>query len=156
MISQRRHQGTALRWKTFFFNNPRVYMKIVAINRRGRRLASARSRSGSDNTPCCHSRPSRRFATSAPRKRWIFDHSRTKDSLCKERGTPHLCGSPLPSHGLAFTLLWRFRTIGEFRPLRRATNAPRVGSAPPFEKGGRKLSPWFIWPINPNLSFSIP
>ena len=26
-------------------------------------LASARSRSGSDNTPCCHSRPSRRFAT---------------------------------------------------------------------------------------------
>ena len=27
----------------------------------------------------------------------------------------------------------------EFRSLRRATNAPRVGSAPPFEKGGRKL-----------------
>ena len=27
------------------------------------RLASARSRSGSDNTLCCHSRPSRRFAT---------------------------------------------------------------------------------------------
>ena len=31
-------------------------------------LASARSRSGSDNTPCCHSRPSRRCATSTPRK----------------------------------------------------------------------------------------
>ena len=55
------------------------------------------------------------------------------------RGPPHLCGSPLPSRGSAFTLLWRLGRIGEFRSLRRATNAPRVGSAPPFEKGGRKL-----------------
>ena len=46
---------------------------------------------------------------------------------------------PLPSRGSAFTLLWRLGRIGEFRSLRRATNAPRVGSAPPFEKGGRKL-----------------
>ena len=37
------------------------------------------------------------------------------------RGTPHLCGSPLPSRGSAFTLLWRFGRIREFRPLRRAT-----------------------------------
>ncbi|MGM9632357.1 MAG: hypothetical protein ACI3XL_04620, partial [Eubacteriales bacterium] len=27
-----------------------------------------------------------------------------------------------------------------FRPLRRATKATRLGCAPPFEKGGRKLS----------------
>ena len=43
------------------------------------------------------------------------------------RGTPHLCGSPLPSRGSAFTLLWRFGRIREFRPLRRAT-ADRGGS----------------------------
>ena len=43
------------------------------------------------------------------------------------RGTPHLCGSPLPSRGSAFTLLWRFGRIKEFRPLRRAT-ADRGGS----------------------------
>ena len=43
------------------------------------------------------------------------------------RGTPHLCGSPLPSWGSAFTPLWRFGRIREFRPLRRAT-ADRGGS----------------------------
>ena len=32
-------------------------------------LASARSRSRSDNTPCCHSLRSRRYATSSPTKR---------------------------------------------------------------------------------------
>ena len=35
--------------------------------------------------------------------------------------------SPLPSRGSAFTLLWRFGRIREFRPLRRAT-ADRGGS----------------------------
>ena len=25
-----------------------------------------------------------------------------------------------------------------------ATNAPRVGAAPPFEKGGRKRQPWLV------------
>ena len=48
------------------------------------------------------------------------------------RGTPHLCGSPLPSLSSAFTLRWRFGRIKEFRSLRRATNAPRVGSAVAF------------------------
>ena len=33
----------------------------------------------------------------------------------------------------------RKRRYGEFRPLRRATKATRLGCAPPFEKGGLKL-----------------
>ena len=40
--------------------------------------------------------------------------------------------SPLPSRGSAFTLRWRFGRIRGFRSLRRATNAPRVGSAVAF------------------------
>ena len=43
----------------------------------------------------------------------------------KIMGKPHLCVFPL-SASPKFTLLWRFWTIGVFRPLRRATR----GSAP--------------------------
>jgi hypothetical protein len=71
------------------------------------------------------------------------------DSRCNERETPHLCGlhfacgeaSPVANATFPsfrpwrkFTLQWRFRTIGEFRPLRRAT-AALGGRAKPFEKG---------------------
>jgi hypothetical protein len=40
-----------------------------------------------------------------------------------------------------------------FRRVRAATNAPRVGFAPPFEKGGRKLPDKLAVksPINQNL-----
>jgi hypothetical protein len=55
------------------------------------------------------------------------------ENACVERGTPHLCGSPLPSCGSAFTPLWRFGRIKEFRPLRRAT-ADRGGSDKPLER----------------------
>ena len=49
------------------------------------------------------------------------------ENACVERGTPHLCGSPLPSPSSAFTPLWRRGRREEFRPLRRAT-ADRGGS----------------------------
>ena len=49
---------------------------------------------------------------------------RFRVTLCKERGTPHLCGSPL-SATPKFTLRWRFLTIRSFaacarRPTLRA------------------------------------
>ncbi len=47
------------------------------------------------------------------------------------------------------------RLCRRFRRLRAATNAPRVGSAPPFEKGGRKLPKdnAVAFSLNPNLSY---
>ena len=43
------------------------YIKVsLRITRAVRGLAAARSRSRSDNTPCCHSLRSRRYATPAP------------------------------------------------------------------------------------------
>jgi hypothetical protein len=60
---------------------------------------------------------------------WSQRKKRVSDSknTCVERGTPHLCGSPLPSYSSAFTPLWRLGRIGEFRALRGAT-ADRGGS----------------------------
>ena len=62
---------------------------------------------------------------------------RLKLHLWYTRENPHLCVFPLLPLA-KFTLSWRLRTIGEFRPLRRATNAARVGSRSLFEKSDAK------------------
>ena len=61
-----------------------------------------------------------------------------KESIRITRGTPHLCGSPLPRRTLAFTLLWRSGRIRGFRPLRRAT-ADRGGSDKPLKRLDRNF-----------------
>ena len=43
---------------------------------------------------------------------------RSRVTLCRERGTPHLCGSPL-SATPKFTLRWRFLTIRSFAACER-------------------------------------
>ena len=51
-----------------------------------------------------------------------------------------MCVPPLSSPRLDIHPLVALSNDKEFRPLRRATNAPRVGSAVAFEKARAKLS----------------
>ena len=80
---------------------------------------------------------------------------RIKLAFVGERGTPHLCGSPLPSHGLAFTPLWRFRTIRNFalcggRPTLRALD--RRKPLKRLDRNFLKLRAVAVKPpLNPNL-----
>jgi len=76
---------------------------------------------------------------------------RFKITSCRERGTPTcvVLASPVAKHSppkvppsFGYAEIHPFVALSndkEFRRLRAATNAPRVGLAPPFEKGGRKL-----------------
>ncbi len=61
-------------FQTFLYLKEKLQKKQASLQfERFSGLAAARSRSGSDSPPGCHSRPSRRFATSTVR-RWHNEH----------------------------------------------------------------------------------
>ena len=57
-----------------------LLIRMLASPCRDRRSTAVRSRSGSDTTPWCHSRPSRRFATSTVRKGINLIRRKQKDN----------------------------------------------------------------------------
>ena len=75
--------------------------------------------------------------------------------LCAERGTPHLCGSPLPSHRLGIHPSVALSNDKEFRSLRRAT-ADLGGSGKPLKRLVRNFQIGFATksPLNRNFPHS--